>query len=192
MCAFSVGIPMDIQSFDEDLERQDKDFARRIGSREAVEPLLVLLQTVLSAIRSTGVSVIAATKRTIVDQLTSRIEALTIYTHWDESTNRLELADGLVSVDEFIDLIPPSYSGLLDLTACGPIPIRDQMIRLRPNCRCKSSEKPVNAYIALWVYLVLYKRLAERPASYVDALAATLRAFEGDCNGPDRRNSKRY
>lgn len=91
--------------------------------------------------------------------------------------NRIELFDGLLSVENFIEAIPHDYDGVLDFVVCNSVLIGN-LIKRRRKCIVLVNEKPAILEYRLAVfYRTVISLLKEAEIHYVDAAAAVSRNY---------------
>ena len=104
--------------------------------------------------------------------------------------NALELADRLCTAWEFIDAVPKTFDGVLDLTNCNSIILAEALRRKRCGCNaiCLTGLAAPNIRITLYKWII--RQLALCPQPYEDAAARThLALIEEIRRQPEKMNN---
>jgi hypothetical protein len=93
-----------------------------------------------------------------------------LFAHWSDADGTVELADGLVSSEQIVSVVPKDFTNIMDLCVCHP---RDLVVLLKqkcPDCLVKKTEKEANPLFWIYMYQALFKILNTKP-DYFQALA---------------------
>jgi hypothetical protein len=91
--------------------------------------------------------------------------------------NRIELFDGLLSVEKFLEVIPNDYSGVFDFVVCNSVLIGN-VIKKHRKCIVLVNEKPAILEYRLAVfYRTIISLLNATEIHYVDAAAAVAKNY---------------
>lgn len=82
----------------------------------------------------------------------------------------IELADGMHTVPEFIEAIPRSFDGVLDMTVCNSVIVGAAVKRARPDCLVAVNRYPAEMHVRMTFYALAVESLARRNAPYIDVL----------------------
>lgn len=82
----------------------------------------------------------------------------------------IEFSEGMYSVEEILNVIPYSFSGLLDLTVCNSVIIGEVIKNYRPDCRVAVNRYPAELYVRMALYKQAITLLSRHPAPYMDVL----------------------
>jgi hypothetical protein len=81
----------------------------------------------------------------------------------------VEFADGMKTIAEFVDCIPPPFDGLLDLTVCNSAVLGHEVKALR-RCVVAVNRHPTEPFIRMAQYRTAMSMLARRPRPYAEAM----------------------
>jgi hypothetical protein len=175
---------MEKDRFFQELEEQSpKDFAKsRVKSvskgflssskwkryeKEIVKPF----RGVKADVEKCGVSVIEDFSLSHL-QLIGDFEAVSIIGHWLPSCEKVEMADGLYSVREFVDAIPQNAECMLDLIICNSIILLDEIKKYFRDIIVFGNINTAPYQIALSLYrCVIYELQSDKSLNYLDATA---------------------
>jgi len=125
---------------------------------------------VLAQFRLWGVRLIEElTLHALTDVFSRPPAAMILFAHWSD-TDRVELADGLISSEEIVGVVPSDFTGIVDLCVCHP---RALVVGIKQKCpRSLVKYTDTNAAPLWWLYMyqAMFKILATRP-DYFQALA---------------------
>ena len=182
-CSFAVGIPSSYEAFGEALERPYDSFAKlfRGGWHQYKSEVIDDLLGLFKIAQDLGISVTPKVNREFLAALfcDSERPIVILVTHWDEARAALELADGFVGVNEFVDAVNPAFRGILDFGTCRPTELVASLRVNRPNCliRYAHYEKNSTPYIWIAFYGVLLRYLANGNRTYLQALEDVVDGF---------------
>jgi hypothetical protein len=169
-CLMAFGVPTTMEEFESDLALGRNDFARQIGDpRTFKTAFLKDFRTTTSTMRKLGLYVKQnATVQALADAFTLGFPVTILYSHWNLTTGCIELRDGLQSPQTITEIVPRSYSGLIDLTVCTPPALAKQLFRAREELYVMWNENELDARFWLWFYVALFKLLSENEMTYLD------------------------
>ena len=82
----------------------------------------------------------------------------------------IELADGLVSSEEIVRVVPTDFKGIMDLCVCHPVGLVAQIKQKCPDCLVKYTNTDATPLWWLYLYEAMFKILPTQP-DYFQALA---------------------
>jgi hypothetical protein len=82
----------------------------------------------------------------------------------------IEFYDGLHSVDEFLNAIPPTYRGVIDLSVCSSSVLAASIKRRYHHCTVVSNKMAATPLLKLTRYKLVIHGLARSAESFIDAL----------------------
>jgi hypothetical protein len=93
----------------------------------------------------------------------------------------IEMADGMITCERFVEAIPERYDGFMDLRMCNSISVGVAVRRARP-ARIAVGKRKTNVYAALVIYKTALVYMAQRaragrPVSYEDAMFSLYEAI---------------
>jgi hypothetical protein len=125
---------------------------------------------VLAQFRLWGVRLIEElTLQALRDLFSRPPTAMILFAHWSD-TDRVELADGLVSSEDIVHLVPADFTGIIDLCVCHPRALVVGIKQKCPGCLVKYTDTNAAPLWWLYMYQAMFKILATRP-DYFQALA---------------------
>jgi hypothetical protein len=105
-----------------------------------------------------------------------RLDAVILFSHWKD--RRVEFFDGLIDIDDLVEMISPSFRGVLDLCVCNCELLAQQVRQRRPQIEAiKYLDNPAVYFFWLRVYDIVIATLHSAECPYLDALSATLKSF---------------
>lgn len=179
-CLLGFGLPLTKETFFKDrLTKTDKDFAKnfkkalnaQLAWEEYDEHVVRQANKVMDFARKAGVYVIPDFTLGDIKYATD-FEVVTIIGHQVNKTEKVELADGTHSVNEFVSAIPSNTECMLDLTICKSIILLNEIKkRFGGNMIVLGNAMPVSLQICLLVYeLTIQKILVNKNLNYLDAI----------------------
>lgn len=93
-----------------------------------------------------------------------------LFAHWSDADGTVELADGLVSCEQIVRVVPKDFTNIMDLCVCHP---RELVVLLKqkcPDCLVKLTETEASPLFWIYMYEAMFKILNSRP-DYFQALA---------------------
>ncbi|MBB3348346.1 hypothetical protein [Sphingomonas sp. BK069] len=140
-----------------------------------------LLTTILEALnyyKNLGVLIEPSFTLNKFNRLSHHIGANKVFTlvgHWTEIG--VELADGITPFDTIVDIIPPTYCGVVDLCVCHPTPLAAALRLRRPSIRTiRFVDAPVSLLLWLRLYKALFALLSQTSLDVDDAMQAWIGA----------------
>jgi hypothetical protein len=82
----------------------------------------------------------------------------------------IEFYDGLHSIVEFLNAIPPTYRGVIDLSVCNSSVLAASIKRRYHRCTVVSNKMAATPLLKLTRYKLVIHRLARSAESFIDAL----------------------
>lgn len=107
----------------------------------------------------------------------SRNANMVLISHSKE--NFIECSDGLVSIDRIVELVPPRFSGVIDLCVCRSRPLAALLRRERPMALTKMVDGEAAYTVWFYLYDVSFKVMANGQDNYIDALDSALEYLRG-------------
>ena len=93
-----------------------------------------------------------------------------LFAHWRDVDERIELADGLVSPEAIVQVVPSDFKGIMDLCVCHPRALVFGIKQKCPDSLVKSTDKDAAPLWWLYLYEAMFKILTTR-ADYFQAMA---------------------
>jgi hypothetical protein len=176
-CILAFGIPTSEGAFRADRARNDKDFAGLFSSWARYDNEFVdHLTTIEPMFRGLGVRVVHQLSLSRFGELLNTAEVFILFSHWLD--NRIELSDGLRDVIDVVNAVPSNYEKILDLCVCRSEPLVGALRAGRPKCLIRYvAEQSVIPRYWLFFFLVVFKYLNSRQASYLEAVEVAVREF---------------
>lgn len=179
-CALAIALPFDRAAFVADADDAGKDFVRSwsLAARApagdlwpAYARILEYAKTVGDEVRDLGGLVAAPATLQAWSRLVHSRRVVALIAHWAARTegDRIEFADGLVTVDQLVSVLPPDYNGVLDLTTCHSTRAIRWIKRARPGCTVLANRGETDLDIRLAVYRQILRVLQRERTSYVEA-----------------------
>lgn len=181
-CSFAVGFPSSHEEFRTALGTPYDSFAKLFfgGWQQYKSELLGDLMGLFRVATDLGVSLTPKASRQHLASLFCNPERpiVILAAHWDKGRAALELADGFVGVDEFVEAVSPSFHGILDLCACRPKELVASLRVKKPNCLVRYAHyEDSTPYIWIAFYSVLLRHLATGKRTYLNALEEVVDGF---------------
>jgi len=111
---------------------------------------------------------------------------VTVFSHWKGDS--VQFADGLATVSQFIGMVPLDFRGILDLCVCHPEGLAPRLRAERPQIGLiKYMNTQATVILWLWFYAALFRRLATKESTWLEALEATVTQFTDRLNHADLR-----
>jgi len=82
----------------------------------------------------------------------------------------IELRDGLHTAAAFIESVPESFAGVIDLTVCNSVILGEAIKRKRRGCLVAVNEKPASLLLRLVRHKYVMHLLASAPARFTDVV----------------------
>ena len=110
-----------------------------------------------------------------LSKLFSRPSSVTIlFAHWSETDGTVELADGVVSCEEIVRVVPDGFTNIIDLCVCHPTQLVILLKQKCPDCLVKYTNTKASPLAWIYVYQATFKILTTQP----DYFQAVADAFE--------------
>jgi hypothetical protein len=184
-CAF----PTSREDFDASLRHPYSEYAKRfVGGWSQYEPVCSVLQSGMTRYRSLGVlrveeRVKQATWREFFDCASVAI----LFAHHivrNDGNEYIELWDTVLDPKTFAQLTPAGFTGVVDLSVCGPGRFVDQLKRHLPNCTVSYSTQNVSPMIWSQIYGDVFELLIRFPgSSYEDVLTKVILEYRKQARG---------
>lgn len=183
-CEILIGIPIDEESrivshssqFQMNFVNQyfQIDLNNRLFIKKVVRPA----EKFLINMRNHGVNVTKNATLADLKQAFRRegCSAVILITHC--SHEQLELHDGMFSPVEICDIIPTSFSGVFDITACEPS-AHAMMVRNRSQCRIAWRKSKLEPASWFFFYYALFKLLSVKEMDYAEAAYEVITITKG-------------
>jgi hypothetical protein len=94
----------------------------------------------------------------------------------------VELYDGLYSIQDVVAMIPPSFTGMIDLSICHSIIVQDEVKRVEPRRYVFATELPLSLDFKIIFYKGLMQQLSLVPMDYVSAYFELIRELKKNLN----------
>ncbi len=185
-CLLAIALPVSEQAIMHDISLGDeKDFARHLlrstGAQDAADlwhnrgygAFMTRFTQNLLELQSLGITVMPIFKlsdlRDICMPDKPAYRVVTLFAHWSNGCNRVELSDGLHAAETVATSIHPDYKGIFDLTVCHSVEMQKAIKSVRPGCIVMANERTANLQFRAVFYKNLIKLLAIKPLNYLDA-----------------------
>src|SRR5207302_11060832 len=87
-----------------------------------------------------------------------------------DTDGTVELADGLVSSEQIVQVVPKDFIGIMDLCVCHPRRLVVLLKQKCPDCLVKLTDTEASPIFWIYMYEALFKILNTKP-DYFQALA---------------------
>lgn len=169
-CMIGFAIPLNQEEFFDQFNAIDKDFVRNCCSSWAKYKVEIadILQEMFSQFNALGVVTIT---HLTLEKLTPCFQQgkkhFTLVAHWYNDT--IEFFDRMVSCDEFVNAIPESFDGIIDLCVCTPEPLAALIKAKRPDCSVRYNETKTSITHWIHYYLILFRYISINNVTYNQA-----------------------
>ena len=92
--------------------------------------------------------------------------------------NRIEFVDGLVSAQGFVDCVPDSYNGVLDITMCYSVILANLLNWKRRNCICVSNKNELTPSFQLTRLVAICQLMSKKQLDFLTALSQVLNIID--------------
>lgn len=82
----------------------------------------------------------------------------------------VEFADGMKTVREFVNCIPPAFDGLLDLTICNSA-VLGREVKEHRHCVVAVNRHPTEPFIRMAMYRAAIRMLRRKPGPYAEVIS---------------------
>lgn len=180
-CVVAICIPVTFEAYTSaQIYPENRDFVPNcFGSwLEYRYHIINSTSKVLPEIEKLGVSVIKdVTISNFADLLTKNAYSIVmLIAHWKDDA--IEFADGLENISEIVNIVPPSFEGILDLCICHPTNLAMKLREVRPNCRVRFTNAKSTLTLWLYYFLALFKKLELEEITYPAAHEFINREFK--------------
>lgn len=179
---FAIAIPYTEEQFNYLCQRKDSDFINSMKSElncltdeelwDAYKETARLIETTIEEMRNLGAIII---DRLVLADLSMMkdVDITIIVAHNNNTSNKIEMYDGLKYHNEFVESLPTDYSGWLDLSCCNSDGLLS-LVRMRfknPDAHIVATTINTSLSFRMELYTFIAKKLCKRPnLSYIDAL----------------------
>ncbi|MBQ3363738.1 MAG: hypothetical protein IJG42_07315 [Muribaculaceae bacterium] len=111
--------------------------------------------------RAFGADVVESINAKTLSQIIN-YDVVIVIAHHDISNNNLELADGPLSLEDFVAALPPDFNGVLDFSSCYSAIVFDEIKDRCPNCLVMTPTDEVGLLLNLVLYPTIIKRLTNK------------------------------
>ncbi|WP_290307885.1 hypothetical protein [Mucilaginibacter flavus] len=126
----------------------------------------------LQFIENNGVRVIYGFGAADFGQI-SGYSVFTLMAHYSKSGDEVSLFDGIANKTSFPGLIPAGFNGILDMSVCNAVIIRDELKRVMSN-QVIAYDVVVPILQSLLVYKQVIRNLRRHQMNYIDCFVATI------------------
>jgi len=105
----------------------------------------------------------------------SNFEVFTLYAHYNQFIDRIELSDGLYSRDDFTKAIPGDYQGIFDLTLCNSVYVRNEIKKKFGSQQVISFADTIPIMAGMLFYQQLILNLSRYHINYIDCYRKTVK-----------------
>ena len=182
-CLLGITIPQTQEAFYRDLRPDSpKDFAKSFSKKlsgcnenfiwnKYESDIVKLVKKVQSEVQKLGVTVILDFSLNHLKHL-ENYDVVTIIGHWISHCEKIELADGIYSTNEFIDVIPTNAGCMLDLTVCNSTILADEIKKHFRKIIVFGFEAPISIETNLLIYkYIIQVMYNDEKLNYLDAFS---------------------
>ena len=196
-CALVFAIPTSREAFFSDVAAPEKELAKLHSWGQYYREVISVCERVVPAIKRSGVQVYKDGTAACLTELfeKERVACLVLFAHWMEPNKAveaeslspvqgqkrstlletaqdacIELSDGPVTINEFVQMVPGGFRGVIDLCVCHPAGLAEALAKSRPNCDVKHITKQATPRFWLFFYLALFKYLERKNTTYQAAV----------------------
>jgi len=176
-CVLGFGIPTSKESFFQDQENENKDFAKMFGGvwSKYYHQFIKDLKLIEPQLLETGLKIKHNITLADYHQMFSNNQLIILFSHWKD--DKVEFSNGLRPICEIVDGIPNNYAGIIDLCVCHPNELAVQIREKKTNCLVRYIPRKATPYFWLNFYLALFNYLKEENISYLKALDDVIAEF---------------
>ncbi len=176
---FIIGVPFSKEDFKIKHTRSE-GYASSYNSFAQYEHNFLSLaqEKAIPTIINSGVEIVLKCNLSMLSGLFQKYQVVIFFSHWED--DMIEFYDGLFPIQDFINQIPLSFTGIIDLTVCHSVNLYNQIGIQRPACLTKYSPDPNNERDPdFWFlfYQAMLPYLKEKECTYFDAYKATQQLF---------------
>lgn len=173
-CVVAVGLPSSQASFDHSAEASADAYASQFigGWAQYRVQWMQPLEHFSRVFRSLGVVFLPdVTLESLAESFADpAVSAIVLVSHWGDSA--IELANGFVSVDQVVEIVPIDFKGVFDLCVCHPNGLATELGRHRPNCLVRFTPKSVRPLWWLAYFEGFFQMLSTGKLNYLQAFEA--------------------
>ena len=174
-CVLAFGIPTSKANFFLDLKRPEKDFPKRFIWSKYYLQIIQHLEEITPSLKEVGLTIITDLTLNKYGNLFQEYEVIILFSHWKE--NKVEFEDGLQEIEKMVNLIPDTFTGIVDLCVCHPKKLASLIRQKKPNCLVKFIDNEATPFLWLYFYSILFRYLKEDEITYLKALEDTAIEF---------------
>lgn len=102
-----------------------------------------------------------------------------VIAHKSEERDELVLANGFLSIDDFINSLPPTFEGVLDFSSCHSANAMERIKEHCPNCQVQTALGQTTLPLRLFMYPFVVEALGEEEGkNYNEVYNEVLKAIE--------------
>jgi hypothetical protein len=181
-CVLGFGIPLSEEAFRQQAQNpKGGDFIRsqRLSWEKYRYLFVDSCHEVLKRLRRWNVRIVEELTLAALTEVFLRPPLVTIlFAHWSETEGSVELADGLASPEQVVQLVPNGFTNLIDLCVCHPRQLVDLLKQKCPDCLVKKTDTKASPLYWIHLYEATFKILNTRP-DYFQALADAFKLMAG-------------
>jgi hypothetical protein len=193
-CVIGFCIPTTLESFRQAQENPiHRDFVvnRCPDARDYRREVISYTDQLLPAMTALGATVIPdLTLRDFKALFSTNTRVIILFAHWSDDS--VEFADGVASIDDVLDAVPPAFDGIIDLCVCHPKKLALELSRLRKDCVVKFTDQKATPSFWLYFYVVVFKKLLTSRTTYLDAVGSAITDFRHSFQQKSCRDYKRF
>jgi len=111
--------------------------------------------------RAFGADVVESINAKTLSQIIN-YDVVIVIAHHDISNNYLELADGILPLEDFVAALPPDFNGVLDFSSCNSAIVFDKIKDRCPDSLVMTPTDEVGLLLNLVVYQTVIKHLTNK------------------------------
>lgn len=177
-CLFAIAIPLKEKDFYSDLiSGNNKDYVNNLKKTfnyddkqlwEYVhKPITNFINDIMIELSNLGTKVIVDFKSSDIYQILP-YKVFTLLAHSVKDGQKIELFDGIITCENFVELLPSNFKGIYDMTICKSIFLQTQ---IKEKCRniVIANKDSASIEFRLLFYKYLIKFLSLNNCNYLDA-----------------------
>ena len=180
-CALGVAIPLSDDVFWAQAQDPERHELARMWAEQDLEIWQETVRSVREACdmaRARGASVVLDLRLADLAELLRTRPVVAVLAHYRVTpTFALELSDGFVSHDSLLDVVPPGYDGVLDLSSCYGVDLAEAIKRKAPDSRIMLTKGGTSPVLVAWRFETVLEHLQRAPAPYTDLVVAITEAL---------------
>ncbi|NRB50909.1 MAG: hypothetical protein HRU41_24785 [Saprospiraceae bacterium] len=104
-------------------------------------------------------------------QQIEQFQVVTLIAHWKSQQQQVEFSNGLFGIEQILDHIPPTFSGIFDLSICNSTFLQDALKKHCPSSLVVANKHATSLDFRIILYKTLIKMLNLKEMNYIDAMA---------------------